>query len=277
MINKSDIQVINDIQGYISSTKDIQTIVEHTVNTWQEDRTESSKQSDTKLGKLAEDIFASYIKKNIKNLIYISYDDFRTDSFEKHAPFDGLVFNDTINLDILKEIISHINDEVTSNQWGKISDELKYKCYKNHIYIVEVKSTRVNARHLDDNEHIKLDALLEDDFLEYPKYLRIDKYNKIHNFYAYIDFCKKYRSFICHNDCLSKIKEEEKKNMRHIYIRIYINEKEQKAYIIGCISNKTFIQNAIIKKMSQRNKSEQALYIATSLKNGVHIDNMAKL
>jgi len=65
--------------------------------------------------------------------------------------------------------------------------------------------------------------------------------------------------------------------MRHIYIRIYINEKEQKAYIIGCISNKTFIQNAIIKKMSQRNKSEQALYIATSLKNGVHIDNMAKL
>ena len=277
MITENDIVIIEDIKKYISSNQEITTIIENTVNTWQKQRTVKSKYDDTKLGKLAENIFASYIKQNMEHITYLSYDDIREDNFEKHAPFDGLVFNNiNTDTDMLKNIINRINKEISINSWGKISDKLKLDCYKQHIYIVEVKSTRVTNRHKDKNSVI-LKKLIKDDFLEYPKYIRVDKTNSINSFNDYINFCKKYRNFKCSTDCIKKIKEEEKDNMRHIYARVYIDEKLNKAYIIGCISNQSFIKKANIKKMPQKNKSEFAIYLAVPLVYGVHINNIAKI
>jgi hypothetical protein len=278
MINSSDIIIIENINDYAKAGKKIETIIENTVNTWQETRTKISKESDTKLGKLAEDIFQAYVKQNIKHITYLSYDDIRTNNFKKHAPFDGLLFNnENINIDNLREIIKEINSEITANKWGKISDKLKLKCLKQHIFITEIKSTRITDRH-KNNGAVSLEALLKDDFLEYPKYLRKDSFNSINNYEDYIEFCKKYRNFNCKSgNCLDDIKKEELLNMRHLYIRIYIDEKELVAYIIGCISNRTFIKNSKIKKMPQRGKSEFALYLATSLKNGVNINKIDKI
>jgi len=278
MINRNNIKIINDIKGYISTGKNIKTIIENTVNTWQENRTEQSKKDDTELGKLAEDIFTSYIKQNLQQIAYLSYDDIRTNNFKKHAPFDGLLFNNNININTLKELIDEINTEVTNDKWGKISDKLKLKCYQNHVYITEIKSTRIAKRHKDSSDNIDLDVLLKDDFLEYPKYLRKDTYNTIHSYTEYIDFCKKYRGFVCKSgDCLLDIKKEEMLNMKHLYIRVYIDEYASNGYLIGCISHKTFIEKSEIKKMPQRNKSELALYLATSLINGVDVGMIAKI
>jgi len=280
VINNSDIKIIDDIENYRTTGKNIKTIIENTVNTWQEKRTNSSKQNDTKLGKLAEDVFASYIKQNMEHITYLSYDDIRTNNFKKHAPFDGLLFNNKIiNISSLKKIIEEINSEITAgDKWGKISDELKLKCYKEHIFTTEIKSTRVAKRHKNNDGSVIFDALLKDDFLEYPKYLRKDAYDSIHNYEEYANFCKKYRGFICKSDdCVSDIQKEELLNMRHLYIRIYIDESNLTAYLIGCISNKTFINNSVIKKMPQKEKSELALYIATPLTNGVNIDKIANI
>lgn len=279
MINNRDIKIIKDVEGYRRTGKSIKTIIQNTVNTWEETRTEVSKENDTKLGKLAEDIFESYVKQNIKHLTYLSYDDIRTNNFKKHAPFDGLLFNNNVNIDTLREIIKEINSEITAgDKWGNISDELKLKCYKEHIFITEIKSTRVISRHKKHDGSVNFSTLLEDDFLEYPKYLRKDTYDTIHSYNEYINFCKKYRGFVCRSgDCLSDIKKEEFLNMRHLYIRIYIDENKLTAYIIGCISNKTFIDNSVIKKMPQKEKSELALYLATPLVNGVSIDKIANI
>lgn len=279
MLNESDIKIINNIDKYVTTYSSVKTIIENTVETWQPNRTKASKEKDTKLGKLAEDIFASYIKKHMSHLTYLSYDDFRTNNFKKHAPFDGVIFNNSVNITILKTLIDKINVEITENKWGKISDKLKAECLMNHIFIVEVKSTRVINRHLDENNNVSLTKLLEDDFLEYPKYLRIDKYDKINGYNEYVEFSKKYRGFICKNpaSCIDDIKAEEKANMRHIYSRVYIDEQKRVAYIIGVISNKSFISSSIIKKMKQKDKSELALYIASSLRNGTSIDDLSKI
>ena len=44
------------------------------------------------------------------------------------------------------------------------------------------------------------------------------------------------------------IKKIEKANMRHIYIRVYIDEFTNTAYIIGCINMQEFLKNVVLKK-----------------------------
>lgn len=61
--------------------------------------------SDINLGKLAENIISSYIKANIPQIRYLSYDTFRTDNKKIHAPFDGLLFSNNANKNTLKELI----------------------------------------------------------------------------------------------------------------------------------------------------------------------------
>lgn len=73
------------------------------------------------------------------------------------------------------------------------------------------------------------------------------------------------------------LKEIEMENMRHIYVRIYIDTEDKIAYIIGIISRGVFMKTMILKKMIQHNRSEKALYLATSLRNGENIDILSKL
>lgn len=272
MIQTSDIKTVNCSPLELNS-KETDLIAHYTQNTWQLDRSQTVKKSDTTLGKTAEMAVFKYIKKNLNQLQYLPYDYFRVDNCKKHAPFDGLIFKKDINNNILKNIIDKINQQVSLVKHGQIDALLKQECLHHHIYTVEIKSTRITSRHYNSNI-LNLNKILNDDFLEYPKYTRTDPYNIIHNLDDYI-------RFIHQSTGLHQSKEdillEEKRNMKHIYIRVYIDESQSIAYIIGCISYKTFIQKGMIKRMPQTNKSEYAVYWACPLHNGESIDILQQL
>lgn len=272
MICQDDIKIICNINKY-TPADNIKTIANNTAETWQPNRSAIEKEKDTNLGKLAENIISSYIKISIPQIRYLSYDDFRKDGFTKHAPFDGLLFANNINEVVLNGMIDKINDEVNKDDYGKITDGLKDEIASCGIYITEIKSTRITKRHKFNN-NVDLDKILNDDFLEYPKYTRYDKNDTINDFQSYIAFIKENKGLVYSE---KELKNIEKANMRHIYVRIYIDIEAQNAYIIGVISKDSFIKNAIIKKMKQVGKSEKALYLAVSLRKGENIDILSKL
>ena len=84
-------------------------IAKNTCNTWQKKRDLLEKIKDTKQGKLAEKFVKQYIEQHT-GLSYLEYDEIRIDNYEKHAPFDGLLYlKDKLNKDILDECIKKIN------------------------------------------------------------------------------------------------------------------------------------------------------------------------
>lgn len=265
MITEKDIKKYNYVRE--EDIKIIKEITEHTKNTWQENRNKIEKLEDTKLGKKAENIVEKYIYDNFSELNYLSYDDFREDDFEKHAPFDGLLYKkEDVSEEILKEIVKKINEDIQNGQYGRISSETKKFINNNNIKIVEIKSTRINKkRHLNDSGEIELEKILNDDFLTYPKYLRIDKFNSLTED-KYYKYCKKRNKSYNPN--------EELENMADIYIRVYMDDNKKEGYIVGYIDKKTFFDNKTLKKMPKPGKSEKAVYWATNLKNGYPIDEL---
>lgn len=280
-ISYKNVKIIKNIDNYIDKENpSFEKLSENTENTWQKNRNLNEKKADTSIGKLAEEIFVEYLKKNLTKIIFFTYDSFRKDNYKKHAPFDGIILKKNYDRDNIIFYAKKINQEIKNSQYGKISDTLKNNLEKNEIYTVEIKSTRITGRHKKNNSSKKQiieNILLNDDFLDYPKHLRTDKYNNIHSINDYINFCKKNKNLICEeNNCENKIREIEKKNMKYYYIRIYIDEVDKIAYIIGFIDKDFFSRNFNIKHMSRKAKSEKALYLAASLKHAKNIDELNK-
>ncbi|HBA45623.1 hypothetical protein A2W67_00895 [Candidatus Nomurabacteria bacterium RIFCSPLOWO2_02_40_28] len=268
--------IINDIT--INNSGSFKKIVENTANTWQLGRSNEEKASDTSLGKIAEKVFKEFIIQNFPNYKYLSYDEFRSNNFEKHAPFDGIIFVSNKDQSIVNKYIEQINYEVKNSDYGKISDGTKIGLESNGIYTVEIKSTRVAERHKrtgSSDQNIS-SIIMSDDFLEYPKYLRVDEFDKINNLMDYINFCKTYRSFNClsNSECILKMRNEEQINMRFFYVRIYIDISTRKAYIVGYIDKNFFSQNFTLKKMVQAGKSEKALYLSLPLNNAKELSTL---
>lgn len=276
MIKVVDIVEVPKIDDFISYDNYLTLLVHNTYNTWQKKRTTIDKTSDTKLGKQAESIVEMYIRKFFVKRTYLSYDDFRSDKFENHAPFDGLFFSKDMKKETLEALITKINNEMGKKEaYGKISDSLIAELNKNNIFTIEVKSTRVNPKRHYENEKIALQKLLLDDFLEYPFFLREDKCDDINSWDDYIKFCLQWKKdYIPSPYNLSVAKNFEEQKMRNLYVRIYIDEIFKTAYIIGCIDRHSFIVSSQIKKMVQPGKSEKALYLATNLVNGFPIQTL---
>lgn len=60
--------------------------------------------------------------------------------------------------------------------------------------------------------------------------------------------------------------------MYDFYARVYVEQISSNLfdiYIIGYITKQNLIKDSVIKRMPQYGKSEQALYIATQIKNGI--------
>lgn len=271
MIDTSNIKKCSYTIG--KQTDNANYIAENTVNTWQKGRNQLEKSQDTQIGKIAENIVENYILGNLKNIRYLSYDSFRKDNFQKHAPFDGLLFHKGNNEFLINEAIAKINQEVSHNQFGQISENLKQYCLKNHIYLTEIKSTRITQRHKDNNK-LNLNIILNDDFLDYPKFTRTDKGNKIRNLNDYLHYINSEKGV---SYLLEDLKLIEKRNMKHIYVRVYVDELENTGYIVGCISCKKFTENMQIKHMIKKGKSENALYLSTGLRHGEDIDILRKI
>lgn len=112
----------------------------------------------------------------------------------------------------------------------------------------------------------------DDDFLAYPKFYRkVPSGIEINNWHKYLDYCMN-NNKIQPNTDLATLQEIELKNMYDFYARVYVEQISSNLfdiYIIGYITKQNLIKDSVIKRMPQYGKSEQALYIATQIKNGI--------
>lgn len=197
MINAFDC-IIYDYSELINE-KDVTVskIVEHTANTWQPTRGTEEKGRDTTQGKIAEQAVTLYFSKCATSVKYIPYDVIRTDNFEKHAPFDGVLIDEAkVSEEILTGIFQKINDEIDRGSYGQISANLRAEMLAAGVFSVEIKSTKVNDKKrsvanfksYDNNVEIVnlLKTICQDDFLTYPHYTRKGDYN----WESYCNYCK---------------------------------------------------------------------------------------
>lgn len=110
------------------------------------------------------------------------------------------------------------------------------------------------------------------DFLAYPKFYRkVPSEIEINSWHKYLDYCMN-NNKIQPNTDLATLQEIELKNMYDFYARVYVEQISSNLfdiYIIGYITKQNLIKDSVIKRMPQYGKSEQALYIATQIKNGI--------
>lgn len=261
-------------------------IAKNTCNTWQKKRDLLEKIKDTKQGKLAEKFVKQYIEQHT-GLSYLEYDEIRIDNYEKHAPFDGLLYlKDKLNKDILDECIKKINNDVQNSITGNITSECRKLLNKNGLLIIEIKSTKVNdrkkdiARNYQKYNDNKRECLLQaiknqDDFLTYLHFCR---YGSFDDFNTYCNYVKnKYlkQTSFRENELVEKVKHIELENLSDIHIRIYIDYDESKAILIGYIKKEMFLKEPIIiKKMIKFGKSEGAVYLTKPLKVALPISSL---
>jgi hypothetical protein len=264
MIKPEDISV-SQVFLTENEKEKIRKIANMTHNTWQSNRTIESKIADTSMGKVCEKAILKHISN--QGLFIIDYDDYRLDDFSNHAPVDFIICP---NQNSANKIIEMIAKKSLSHKSAEFSLEERKMINKEKAFLCEVKSTRIIDRH-KTNSNVDVNKILNrDDFLTYPKYIR--KSDSIHSIDDYVKFC------IQNN--LSKSKEDvlkkEKKNMANLYFRAYLDEANNNVFLIGVIDRKNFINKSYVKKMSQKNKSENAIYLATSLRNGKSIEKTIK-
>jgi hypothetical protein len=256
--------------------KILQEIVNNTSNTWQSGRSEEEKYLDTLQGKIAEDLFQEYVRST--NIDYLSYDSIRNDNFLKHAPIDGLLFRKSLDANILNESIKLVLNDVAADQHGRINVSTRETLRSRSIYIVEIKSTKVNDRkrgnksQIDYQKTIDLDCLVQnikkDDFLTYPHFCRIGNISDLDNYYRFV---VRQNPGVNKGKGLLDLMDFELANMPDILVRIYIDFVASKGLIIGYILREEFIKNVELKKMVKPGKSEGALYFAKNLRYGISI------
>ncbi len=74
---------------------EIEKIVAHTRNTWQHDRQNGEMRENTIQGKRAEIVIENILNDNSTSR-FLAYDKIRRDNFNKHAPFDGIIYRKDI-------------------------------------------------------------------------------------------------------------------------------------------------------------------------------------
>lgn len=247
-------------------------IAKHTHNTWQKNRLYEEILEDTVQGKIIEEMFEDFISSINRGISYISYDDFRKDDFEKHAPIDGLIFRDGNNN--VESCISRIVKDVEGNSFGKITEETRDFLRSQSIFTIEIKSSRIPDKDYPDTtkkfndwktqEEI-ISNLRKRDFLVYPKYTR-NLGRDIHNFEQYLSFVKSSNSEF---NAMSKdlfvnvLLTEEMKDKCDIYTRIFVDKAHTDniiAYMLGYTLRECFFYEPRIINMPRLGKSENALY-----------------
>ena len=245
-------------------------ITNHTVNTWQPDRSYDEILTDTAQGKLVESMFMAVVSSN-SDLEYVSYDAMRTDNWEKHAPFDGLLFKK--NNVYFQEGIRLIGIDVNGNAYGKISADTIKWLTDHRLYTVEVKSSRVPDRDYPNRPIEEFNSnpyqeelirnLMNRDLFVYPKYTR-SAGRTIHSFQQYVAYVKNKISFINEMgpDAVNYILNQERIEKCNIYTRIFVDKDSSNnivAYLPGYVRKEQFFEAPQIINMSRRNKSEGAL------------------
>lgn len=252
-------------------------IANHTVNTWQPDRKAQETFDNTVQGKMAEYVLEQYLEQQT-GVRYLSYDKFRADNLEKHAPFDGLVYRAYTDPEILRECIHDINREVKENSTGQISEHMRELLETSRIFTLEVKSSQLRERDYEGVIHRELPREEEDyeriienvrkwDYFVYPHFTR--KSDRISTFYQYAEYVRQQNGLESqgNQEFLRNLILKEFRNASDIYTRLYFDYQSYEIIIPGYMTKKEFFSNPKIHKMPG-DKSGQALYFMRSISKG---------
>lgn len=269
---------IIDFKDVVQSTKnEVNNIAVHTVNTWQYGRSDAEKLADTKIGKFAEDVVITILDKlNIDG--YYSYDSFRTDNFKSHAPFDGI-----LSKNLSQQLVDLINDSV-KNEGSRLSIDTREAIRKSNAHTVEIKSTRLAVKYkaragftsYNDEKSIQnlINHLMGLDFLNYPYYTR---YGDM----SYEKYCmfveQRIKSGLGLDALKVKVRELELLHSTDIFIRVFMDEDNQKAIVMGWIDRNRFFTPPETHKLILPGKSEVPLYFVKALRFGYPLSKLNEL
>lgn len=261
----------------------IDRIVEHTKNTWEHERPPEEKRRNTIQGKKAE-LVVEHILQIYSNYAYISYDTFRADGFEKHAPFDGIMFIKNTPQHILYEAIGYISRDVMdcSGEDGNITIETRKWLETHGFFTVEIKSSqlkeprdyrgmtniaKIYRRH---NDYACLCSHIRDfyDYFVYPHYCRDNL--QIQDFYSYTEFVRDKHLLEDQDQAsvfLSNLMRCEYENASLVYTRVFFDNISGEIIVPGYILKNRFFEEPRIQKMPSE-KSQNAIYYMYHMKNG---------
>ena len=265
MITIQDVVAVNGLQK-----TDVSQIVNNTVNTWQPDRSLEEKYLNTQQGKFAENAVHFYLNQQLKDdWFYVDYDQIRTDNFQKHAPFDGIVMSPESNRELSdSEIFQLINDNV--NHYGQLDTEVMldlswaYGCEP-----IEIKSTKLSDKIVSQTSNLREAlslAIQQNHFLTYPVYKRCSTEDM--DFNGYCAFLKS--KYNLSTDQVIQINVN-----KHCNVHIHVYVVNDSAFIIGYTHILNLIGNRTIQRFYKKNKSEYALYFSYPLRLGFPISLLA--
>ena len=267
---------------------EIENIVEHTHNTWQHDRPISEIRENTIQGKRAEIVIEQILAEN-SDVRYLSYDKLRRDNFNKHAPFDGVIVNDSI----LKDAIEQINNDVfySRGDSGTVSMETREFLENKGIFTVEIKSSLLqDPRDYRKMVHKRKEQRTEEDYntlceyiksfydyFVYPYYCRDS--SEITSFYEYTAYVRKINPEIANGvdkaEFLQNLMKVEFNNACNIYTRVFFDVLSDEIIIPGYITKTRFFEEPRIMKMPSP-KSKNAIYYMYHMNYGsgiLEVDN----
>lgn len=269
---------IIDYKNIIDDDINTDHLTDHTLNTWQTDRTHEDKLADTVLGKRAEAAVETAFKV-IGIDDYYSYDKFRNDGFEKHAPFDGIICKDNC-----QELFDLVNSSVQKDG-NKLSMDVRKEINRLGGKTVEIKSTRLAKKYKDRVDftgynNVKsiealVDSLMGLDFLTYPFFTRYG--DMTFDQYCWFVETKHLHSYLRGEELRKYVAEYEKNNSADIYIRVFMDEDCSKALIMGWISKEIFYDKPETHKLVLDGKSEVPLYLVKKLNKGLPIIQIYKV
>ena len=269
---------------------EIEQIVTHTHNTWQQDRPVEEIRQNTKQGKKAEIVIEKILEMHSRSR-YLSYDKLRRDNFEKHAPFDGIIYSADIEESVIANAIEKINEDVenAAGDSGIITITTREFMENNGIYTVEIKSSLLqDPRDYASMHHkVKDERTTEDyrrlveyikgfyDYFVYPHFCRDNL--SIKTFYDYTVYIRRQRNEFPNDkqSFLYGLMKDEFDNACDIYTRVFFDNLADEIVIPGYVLKTRFFEEPRIRKMPSP-KSQNAIYYMYHMRMGkslLEIDN----
>lgn len=270
--------------------QEIEQIVTHTHNTWQHDRPLQEIRANTIQGKRAEIVIENVLRDNSASR-FLAYDRLRQDGFNKHAPFDGIIYRNNIDTHTLQAVIDKINSDVQDSPGdsGIISIETREFMETRGIYTIEIKSSLLQHPRdyrcingdmetvRSDDNYRRMCAYVKGfyDYFVYPHFCRDNRY--ITSFYDYTRYVRTSNNMSPRNkqEFVYSLMKQEFDNACHIYTRVFFDLRRSEILIPGYVVKTRFFEEPRIKKMPSP-KSQNAIYYMYHMqygKNILEIDN----
>lgn len=274
--------------------REIEQIVSHTANTWQRGRGADETRRDTVQGKKAELALEGFLHRR-SQIQYLSYDKFREDGYQKHAPFDGILFRRDTAPKLLEYLVGRINDDVAGSDKGQIGAALRKELAACGVYTMEIKSSSLKKRDYEGVSALsgEEERVVEEDGTVFIYVRTEEEYQQIVNnikrwdFFVYPYYKRKSEEIQTFYDYAESVRantpdrERQQSNWRFlhdlivaeydnacdIYTRLYFDYETGEIYFPGYLKKGDFYKKPRIAHMPG-GKSGQALYYMRSIADG---------